>query len=274
MASTPPKGSHFVDRLDVLISQWEMVLPEELRQRFRESFRSFGQEHDEALNVIENVWKRRERDYAFDESGLARRRPFQDHLVSLLRTPPTPARAAVGLLFVDVDHLKSINDTYGHAMGDKAVSAVGGILKDALRADRDVDLVDRAGSPDELQDPTLDVSVSRHGGDEFLAALELKTVDDISLVASRIKRRVDDPGAQRALGYTAPVKLTAAVGGVVYPLTLAPPPLMAGMLARKLVMAADEQMYAAKRDGRVHIAVAALNDRLDLDPEHTQFLVL
>jgi diguanylate cyclase (GGDEF)-like protein len=262
-------SSHFTERLDALINAWAPVVPEHLRQSFRDAFRAFGDRHDEALTVIENAWKRRERDYTFDETGLARRGPFHEHLLSLLKMPLTPARTAIGILFIDVNHLKQINDSFGHEIGDRAIAAVGTILRDAVRARHALDLV-APTSPGE----TTDRSVSRHGGDEFLVALELSGPGDIAIVASRIKTRVEDSHEQRARGYGSPLPLTISVGAVVYALPVAPAPVPTPDLARTLIMAADEQMYASKRDGRVHIAFAEMTEAFDIDRATTRTLVL
>jgi diguanylate cyclase (GGDEF)-like protein len=258
--------SAFVDRLEAIIEHWVPVLPQHLQQPFREAFRPLGAEHDGALNTIQHIWQRREREYAFDEStGLARRRPFHDHLVNLLRMPSSPGLSAIGVLFLDLDNLKRVNDTYGHAVGDRALAAVGSIIRDALRVECHIDLVTRAEDSD--------LSVSRHGGDEFLVALELKDPQDITVVAPRIKQRVEDPDSQQVRGYLAPVPLTVSVGAVVYELPPTPPSASAPSVARDLVTAADEQMYRSKQDGRVHVARATFTDKLQIDRDHARRLV-
>lgn len=262
-------SSHFSERLEALIESWAPVVPEHLRPSFRDAFRAFGNQHDDALTVIENAWKRRERDYTFDETGLARRGPFHEHLLSLLKMPLTPARTAIGILFIDVDHLKQINDSFGHEAGDRAIGAVGTILREAVRTRHALDLI----TPSSAAEST-DRSVSRHGGDEFLVAVELTGPGDIAIVASRIKSRVEDTAEQAARGYASPLPLTISVGAVVYALPVAPAPLPTPGLARTLVMAADEQMYASKRDGRVHVAFAELTEAFEVDRAATRTLIL
>jgi len=235
--------------------------------QFRDEVRPFGDEFDSTLDTIEDIWRRREREYAIDEStGLARRRAFLQHLVALLEMPETPLVGAIGVLFIDVDQLKRINDTFGHGTGDRAVAAAGAIIRDTLRVDRNIDFLARTRVDDE------DYSVSRHGGDEFLVALELRYPGDIDVVATRIKQNVDDPEKQRAHGYDAPSPLTVSLGGVVYELGAAPPPFPPHALARELVSAADQQMYDSKRDGRVHLVAARMADKLDVDREHVRVL--
>ncbi|HKW01044.1 MAG TPA: GGDEF domain-containing protein [Vicinamibacterales bacterium] len=260
-------SSHFSDHLDALIERWVKRLPAELEQSFRNDFGPLGPEHDAALELIERAWTRSERAYAFDETGLARRRPFYDHLVELLTMIGAPSVVAV--LFVDVDGLKGINDAFGHAVGDKAVRTVGTLLRESLRLDRDrPDVITR--TPHRKGD---DYSVSHYGGDEFVAALELQTPDDLLTIVKRVHGHVNDVAAQRSRGFDAAVPLRASMGAVV----CAPASGAASgcaSLARTLVTAADEQMYASKRDGRVHVAFAVLDGGSDIDRARTRTVVV
>ena len=241
-------SSDFALRLEALIEKWAGALAPDVRQAFRSDFLPLGVEYDRALALIERAWTHRERVYAFDETGLARRRPFHDHLVGLLSTG---GAGAVGVLFADVDRLKAINDTFGHAAGDQAVQAVGALLRQSLRFDRDAsDVLTRTA------DEQDDYSVSHFGGDEFVAALELRSPGDMTNVARRVSRRINDVDAQRAHGFVTPVALTVSVGGVVCDRTERTA-RESEALAQALVTAADEQMYASKRDGQVHVVFVA-----------------
>ena len=250
--------SQFSTRLEALIERWAKALPADLEQSFRSDFGPLGPEHDAALELIERAWTHRERVYAFDEIGLARRRPFYDHLTALLSV--MGSSSVVAVLFVDVDGLKGINDAFGHAVGDKAVRAVGTLLRESLRLDRDrPDVVTRTPQPD-----GDDYSVSRYGGDEFVAALELRTPDDILAVARRVHEHVNDSSAQQRRGFDVAIPLRASMGAVVCtPANGAPH--SSPSLARTLVTVADEQMYASKRDGHVHVAFVELNGETDID---------
>jgi diguanylate cyclase (GGDEF)-like protein len=262
--SVPP--SAFSERLNAVIERWVDVLPLHLRERFRDEFGHFGDAHDRTMSTLEGIWKRRDRRLSLDEAtGLARRRPFQDHLALMLAAPDPRPFTAVGVLFIDVDNLKQINDTYGHRVGDKALAVVGRGVRDAIRFERSTDYSDRAAPED-------DYSVSRHGGDEFLVALELEHKSSIGAVASRIKRRVEDPVLQRSRGFEAPPQITISMGGVVYELPDVPARLAPNVLARELIAAADEQMYLAKRDRRIHIAPARFTDHIEIDRDHAEAL--
>lgn len=256
--------SPFADRLHSMIERWAAQLPPELRQAFRGEFGPFADEYDRTLETIETIWRRREQEYALDQStGLAQRRHFLQHLVTLLGTPATPVFGAVGVVFIDIDNLKTINDTCGHPAGDRAIGAVAGIIRDAVRVSRHVDLVERTHDDAEY-------AVSRHGGDEFLVVLELRDASEIDLVAPRLKRHIDDVNKQRAHGYDSTARLAASVGGVAYELPDQPAAVSRHELAKALVNAADEMMYESKRTSLVHLGVARYTDTLSIDHRHAR----
>ena len=263
--SRGPSSSPFADRLHRMIDRWAARLPLDLQQAFRREFSPFADEYDRTLDTIQTIWHRREQEYAFDQStGLARRRHFFQHLVTLLGVPATPLFGAVGVLFIDLDNLKGINDTCGHSAGDRAIRAAAAILRDAVRVSRHVDRVDHLGHGDS------EYAVSRHGGDEFLVVLELGGATDIDVVAPRLKRNLDDVEQQRAHGYESPERLTASIGGVAYELRDTPASISPQALAKDLVSAADQLMYASKRDGLIHLAVARYLDRLSIEHRYVR----
>ena len=130
---------------------------------------------------------------AFHDSltGLANRALFIDHLeMALARARRHPDRA-VGILFVDINDFKSLNDTQGHAVGDEVLAAVGEKL---VEAQRDTD------------------TAARLGGDEFAIL-----VDDIGgraeaiAVAERVWGSFEEP--LRVSGRE--VSITASIGVAV-----------------------------------------------------------
>jgi len=252
------------DDLQALVERWAAVLPPHLRQAFRDDFARVAEHHDRMLETIQKIWQRRDQTLSLDEStGLARRRPFLDHLAAVL-APGGSSGHAVAVLFLDVNNLKHLNDTFGHDAGDRALAAVGRIIREAIRVERQRDFSARAPTGN-------DYSVSRHGGDEFLVALELDHADTIDFIAPRLKRDVDDPARQLAHGHQAE-PISVSIGGVVYELPEAPPAVTPHLLARALIAAADEQMYAAKRDGGIHLVPARFTDGLEIDRDKVRIL--
>lgn len=128
----------------------------------------------------------------------------------------------LGLVMFDIDDFKQLNDTHGHAAGDEALRIVGAILRRTLR--------------------TSDF-VGRYGGDEFLVVLPETAHEGTSLLAERIRRRVN--ARPRDLG-GARVPLAVSGGIAIYP--------DAGVTAPEaLVERADEALYRAKASGRNRI---------------------
>lgn len=98
-------------------------------------------------------------------TGLANRRRFDERLPEVLGRARRQ-RSGVGLMFLDVDHFKRVNDTFGHAAGDAVLVESGARLKDAVRA---TDFV------------------ARLAGDEFVVILEgLHSADECEQVAAKI----------------------------------------------------------------------------------------
>ena len=75
------------------------------------------------------------------------------------------------LVFIDLDHLKKINDTYGHGCGDAVLSTFGSILKKLTR-DEDI--------------------VSRYGGEEFICLVHYKNDLEIKYYLKRMKNIIED----------------------------------------------------------------------------------
>jgi len=155
-------------------------------------------------------------------TGLYNRRALQTHL------PQWAAWSAryghpLSVMLIDVDRFKTVNDTFGHAEGDKALQAVAHALREATRAS---DLV------------------IRYGGDEFAVIAPETDSDEYFELCSRITETVRDLDVRTDAG--APIPLSVSVGGVV-----AKDP--AGSPQRRvegLLASADQSLYAAKTSGR------------------------
>ena len=149
-------------------------------------------------------------------TGLPNRLLLDDRLTEAIALAARHHRP-LGVLFVDVDGFKSINDDLGHAAGDQLLRTIGARLTGALR-----------------QSDT----VSRYGGDEFVVVLsELERATDASIVAAKLLRAVAEP---HCVGGATTV-VTASLGISLYP--------DHGAEADGLIARADAAMYEAKRSG-------------------------
>ena len=150
-------------------------------------------------------------------TGLANRAALMDRLAqALVGMERHPGQLAV--FYVDLDHFKEINDSFGHDAGDQVLAEVGGRLSALSRR------VD---------------TVARLGGDEFVILCgALSDEDDVRLIGDRIVRGIGAPYIEDGRD----LSVTCSVGIVVTHDPFAKPD--------QLVREADEAMYAAKQAGR------------------------
>lgn len=133
------------------------------------------------------------------------------------------------IIFVDIDHFKSINDTWGHAAGDAALYEVGQRLCVGVRRD------DCTG---------------RYGGEEF--AILLSNIDQLGAIelAERLRCSIADTPClwqKEGTQVVTPIPLTASFGLATYPFD--------GLIARELLDMADAAMYTAKHTGRNRVCL-------------------
>jgi len=135
------------------------------------------------------------------------------------------AGTSTGILMMDLDHFKMVNDTYGHVTGDAVLKEVAHRINQAVRS------YDFLG---------------RYGGEEFLAVLSECCPTDLHTIAERVRSAVADIPI-----YTAATTLsvTISVGGVVTS-NLAP--------GVDLLSAADAVLYEAKAKGRNRVEIGSL----------------
>ena len=150
-------------------------------------------------------------------TGLANRRAFEAHLkAATIRA--MQGSATVGLLLLDVDRFKHVNDTLGHAAGDHLLAVFGQRLKQCVR--------------------TTDF-VARLGGDEFAVILEGRERDlDLPTAGESILRRLMEP--VKYSGRT--MSAGASIGGALFPRD--------AITANELFNNADTALYALKESGR------------------------
>jgi diguanylate cyclase (GGDEF)-like protein len=129
--------------------------------------------------------------------------------------------APLSVIFLDLDHFKTVNDTYGHEAGDRVLVAVAKILRSAVRA------------PD---------IVVRYGGEEFVALLPNTTEQGAEFVGQRLRAAIASQRYDISEGRQ--VSTTISVGCATASLR------RPFSNERELINAADKCLYAAKGAGR------------------------
>jgi len=155
---------------------------------------------------------------------LDNRRGLAEDLEAVLHRKPRTG-TGIGMLALDLDGLKPVNDQYGHAAGDEVLVTVGERLRAVVRKD----------------DP-----IARMGGDEFIVVLvAVHNLEQVAQLAEKVRDAVAEeivlPGGER-------VQVTVSVGAV-----LARPDDDGDSLLRR----ADAALYAAKQAGRDRVVVRA-----------------
>lgn len=144
---------------------------------------------------------------------------LQDEFSRAIRTSQP-----LGVLIIDIDHFKNVNDTYGHLVGDKILIMMTKTAKSALR-EGDVFL--------------------RYGGEEFAVILPGASPDDTTKIAERIRRYIEDAAFTYNLQE---IKITVSIGGTSFPTNNVDS-------FNQLFEIADKNLYKAKENGRNLVVV-------------------
>jgi diguanylate cyclase (GGDEF)-like protein len=147
-------------------------------------------------------------------TGLPNRRLFLEHLALWIASAKR-RQTMVGMVMMDLDRFKEINDTLGHSLGDDLLVEIGRRLRQTIRASD---------------------TVARLGGDEFAVMFETAAAASAVELAQRIGRALETPFALGGIS----IDVKASMGIALYPLHAED----AGTLMRR----ADIAMYQAKRD--------------------------
>lgn len=127
----------------------------------------------------------------------------------------------LSVIFLDIDNLKEINDTYGHLYGDRTIQQIACVLSQYIRAENDW--------------------VARYGGDELFVCLNNTPIQTARQISERIRLKIQELLISDDKG----IRTSVSMG--VHTMDDAP------LTAQELIAAADEKMYQAKQQGKNRI---------------------
>ncbi|WP_224243610.1 GGDEF domain-containing response regulator [Hyalangium gracile] len=208
--------------VEVVAEPWD---DEELRARMQRAFSA----HQVLVTLASQVSELQKLSVLDGLTLLHNHRYFQERLREEFRVAQR-YDDALSLILVDLDHFKTINDTYGHPVGDDVLRKVARALQQCVR---ETDIV------------------ARYGGEEFAVLLPRTPLTGAITVAERIWKEL----GQLRVGPEANLKVTASLGISGFPHRTV-------LSADQLLLTADEALYRAKREGRnrvcLHSPVPAL----------------
>lgn len=156
-------------------------------------------------------------------TGLKNRRAFDLALSDVVGQVGENERPGCVTIF-DLDHFKTVNDRFGHAIGDLVITEFADVLRSTVRGN--------------------DI-VARFGGEEFVVLLDA-TLDQATVVCERVRKRFEQRVIQDATGQRVFATVSAGLAAIV-----------AGQSAAAVLKAADEALYRSKHGGRNRLTLAA-----------------
>jgi diguanylate cyclase (GGDEF)-like protein len=144
----------------------------------------------------------------------------------------------VAIVLLDVDHVKSFNDLYGHPAGDACLKRIAACVTAELR--------------------NIDDLAVRYGGEEFLLLLPATDIADAVRVAERVRRAIAALGIPHEGAEKAGV-VTASLGVAAAPVS--------ALSSAELIAAADIALYTAKRNGRNQVCPPLLREGKSFVPD-------
>ncbi len=143
------------------------------------------------------------------------------------------SQESIACLFLDIDHFKNINDTYGHHTGDHVLREAANIIREQLR--------------------NSDV-LGRYGGEEFAALLANTTTEAALEIAERIRIRIQShPFTMPPKALQKPLTVTISIGVTVMDLKYATSDI--SRISQQLLEQSDQALYAAKNKGRNRVSI-------------------
>jgi len=151
-----------------------------------------------------------------------------DHQLDQLLEEPLAANDTHGLVMLDIDYFKKINDTHGHLVGDQVLAAIGEVLRRVVTG------------PSQL--------VARYGGEEFAILLPHASMQDTLDMAEKVRAMAKAMKLRKRNAQDVVLSVTVSAGAAA---------LRAGESANDWIARADAALYRSKQNGRDQVSLAA-----------------
>ena len=158
------------------------------------------------------------------------RRGFDEKLTRLVEIAFEPG-CSHGLVMLDIDHFKHVNDTHGHVMGDRVLQAIGDVLRSCVTEKTH--------------------AVARFGGEEFAILLPNTSLSQWVKMAELVCQRTRAMRIRDRRTNEVVLSVTVSGGvGILQP----------GDDAQRLIVRADSALYQSKKSGRDRVTCAGAGD--------------
>ena len=212
-----------------LLNDREINLREELQSAYNEQ-QVLVEQQQELLSEVDRLYREQAQAAVTDAvTSLPNHRAIMNKLDEEI-SHCQRSNHICSVLFIDIDHFKQVNDTWGHRAGDMILLEVASRLHNTLR---------------------LEDFIGRYGGEEFAIVLIDTDISAVSSAAERLRIAVNsEPYYWEAdnTGSFNPIPITASIGAAVYG--------MHGVTRETLIEHADQAMYLAKHSGRNCVRIA------------------
>ncbi len=150
-------------------------------------------------------------------TGVYNRRFVDERLpVDIIRA--TVVQQLLSVIFIDIDNMKAINDTYGHTAGDLALKYTTAAMLNCVRPNTDW--------------------IARYGGDEFVICLNNTGNDEAHHIVERLRSSIEA------------IKIPMQNGNITVTASLGVQTMLEPVTAEEMIRMSDEKMYEAKRSGK------------------------
>lgn len=200
----------------------ETAAKEELETQVRERTRDISR----ILSRLENENKELVELSINDGLTKVRNRRFFNDIYAQLWNDALEQQRWLSIILLDIDHFKSINDQFGHLLGDRCLVTIAGLLKELVSRPADV--------------------VCRYGGEEFVILLPDTTVESTRWVAERIRNKISETRCELD-GQVITLTASFGVAGTIPQRDMDP---------MKLISDCDEALYKSKQMGRDRVTLA------------------